>query len=211
MWLTTTTHVSLDGVMQGMGGPQEDTRGGFTRGGWALANGDEQTGEHVGAQYAAAAAFLFGRWTYETFAGYWGVLPAAGHPVAAALHDRPKYVASTTLVDPAWSGTRILGADIAQGIRELKQQGDGELLVPGSGVLVRWLLAHDLVDRLELLTYPVVVGQGRRLFPRSGPGTTLDLMVSRTTPRGVTIATYRPTGPPRYATIDVDDPTSADG
>lgn len=204
MWLTTTTHLTLDGVLQGMGGPQEDTRGGFTRGGWALANGDEQIGEHVGAQYASAAAFLFGRWTYETFAGYWGVMPPESHPVAAALHARPKYVASTTLVDPPWSGTRVLGTDLAHAVRDLKQDGDGELLVPGSGVLVRWLLAHDLVDRLELLTYPVVVGQGTRLFPRSGPDVALELLTSRTTPGGVTIATYRPAGRPRYATIDGD-------
>lgn len=192
MQLTTTTHLTLDGVMQGMGGPEEDMRGGFTRGGWALANGDDEIGAHVVAQYTGAAAFLLGRWTYETFAGYWGAMPPESHPIAAALHDRPRYVASSTLTDPGWVGTRVLGADLADAVRELKADGDGELLVPGSGVLVRWLLAHDLVDRLELLTYPVVVGQGTRLFPPEGPDLALQLLASRATPRGVTIATYRP-------------------
>lgn len=115
MRLTTTTHVSLDGVLQGMGSADEDPRGGFTRGGWALGSGDPAVGDLVAAEYDDAAAFLLGRRTYEIFAGYWGTFPdPASHPVAAALHDRPRYVASRTLTHPAWPGTTVLAGDLAE-------------------------------------------------------------------------------------------------
>jgi dihydrofolate reductase len=116
----------------------------------------------------------------------------------------PKYVASTSLTDPQWAGTSVLAGDVAAAVRDLKARQDGELLVPGSGALVRWLLANDLVDQLDLLTYPVVVGQGTRLFPDSGPDIALDLVNSRTTPRGITIQTYRPLGRPEYVTSTAD-------
>ncbi len=129
------------------------------------------------------------------------------NPVAAPLNSRPKYVASTTLSEPTWPGTTVLTGDIAAAVGDLKARQDGELLVPGSGALVRWLLAHDLVDQLDLLTYPVVVGQGARLFPDSGPDAALELVSSRTTARGITISTYRPRGRPEYAssTLDPDE------
>jgi dihydrofolate reductase len=200
MRLTTTTHVSLDGVLQGMGGSREDLRGGFTRGGWARGSDDPALGEHVAAHYAAAAAFLLGRRTYEIFAGYWGTFPdPASHPVAAALHDRPRYVASTMLTEPGWAGTTVLAGDLVAAIGALRAEGDGDLLVPGSGALVQWLLAHDLVDRMELVVHPVVVGQGTRLFPQEGPDLRLELVSSTTTSGGVTIQTYRPAGRPAYA------------
>jgi len=121
-------------------------------------------------------------------------------PIGVALNERPKYVVSTSLTDPRWAGTTVLTGDVAAAVRDLKEQQDGELLVPGSGALVRWLLANDLVDQLDLLTYPVVVGQGTRLFPDTGPDAALDLVNSRTTSRGITIQTYRPAGRPQYAT-----------
>jgi dihydrofolate reductase len=126
------------------------------------------------------------------------------HVIGLALNSRPKYVASTKLTNPSWAGTRVLSGDVAADIRDLKTRGDGDLLVPGSGVLVRWLLANDLVDQLNLITFPVVVGQGTRLFPDSGPDLALDLVNSRTTSRGITIQTYRPAGRPEYATSMVD-------
>lgn len=200
MRLTTTTHVSVDGVMQGMGGSDEDTRGGFARGGWALGTPDPAVGDLVAAEYGAAAAFLLGRHTYESFAGYWGAFAdPASNPIAAALHDRPKYVASTTLTDPTWAGTTVLTGDLAAAVGRLRAEGDGDLLVPGSGVLVRWLLAHGLVDRMHLLIYPVVVGQGVRLFPEHGPDLRLTLVESTTTPGGVAVQTYEPAGRPEYA------------
>ena len=154
MRLTTTTNVSVDGVMQGLGGPDEDRSGGFDRGGWAIPLIDTEAGDYLNQVYGGAAAFLFGRRTYEIFAGYWGAMAdPSTNPIAAALNSRrPKYVASTSLADPQWAGTSVLTGDIATAIGDLKAQHDGELLVPGSGALVRWLFANDLVDQLDLVT-----------------------------------------------------------
>ncbi len=202
MKLTTTTNVSVDGVMQGLGGPDEDRRGGFDRGGWAPPLVDTETADYLNQVYGGAAAFLFGRRTYEIFAGSWGAIPEmATSTIGAALNERPKYVASTTLTDPQWAGTTVLSGEIVAAIRDLKAQQDGDLLVPGSGALLRWLLANDLIDQFDLLTYPVVIGQGTRLFPDSGPDAALDLVSSRTTSGGITIQTYRPLGRrPEYVT-----------
>ena len=154
--------------------------------------------------YQRADAFLFGRRTYEIFAGYWGVMADSGHPIAAALNTRPKYVASTTLPDPQWADTTVLSGDVAAAVGELKAKPGRELQVHGSGNLVRWLVDNHLVDEITLLTYPVVVGQGTRLFPATGPDTALELVDSRATPSGVTIQVYRPTGRPQYATATAD-------
>jgi len=199
MKLTTVTNLSVDGVMQGLGGPDEDASGGFERGGWALPLLDDETGAFLDQVYQRADAFLFGRRTYEIFAGYWRLVEDPDNPIASALNSRPKYVVSTTLTDPEWSGTTVLSGDVAAAIRELKATEDSELQVHGSGALVRWLLDAGLVDEIVLLTYPVVVGQGTRLFPDSGPDTALDLVESRSTSGGLTIQVYRPTGRPQYA------------
>ncbi|HEX6230004.1 MAG TPA: dihydrofolate reductase family protein, partial [Solirubrobacterales bacterium] len=159
MKLTTTTFVSVDGVMQGLGGPEEDRRGGFERGGWALPLFDNEAATFLTEVYGRADAFLFGRRTYEIFAGYWGVMADPGNPIAAALNTRPKYVASTTLTDPQWADTTVLSGDVAAAIGEMKSGPAGELQVHGSGALVRWLFDNRLVDEITLLTYPVVVGQ----------------------------------------------------
>ena len=204
MKLTTTTNVSLDGVMQGLGGPDEDRRGGFERGGWALPLFDDEAATFVNQVYQRADAFLFGRRTYEIFAGYWGVMADSVNPIAAALNTRPKYVASTRLSDPQWADTTVLSGDVTAAIGELKAKPAGELQVHGSGNLVRWLLDNHLVDEITLLTYPVVVGQGTRLFPATGPDTALELVDSRATPSGVTIQIYRPTGRPQYAPATAD-------
>jgi dihydrofolate reductase len=204
MKLTTITNVSVDGVMQGLGGPDEDRRGGFERGGWALPLFGNEAATFVNQVYQRADAFLFGRRTYEIFAGYWGVMADSVNPIAAALNARPKYVASTTLSDPQWADTTVLSGDVAAAIGELKAEPAGELQVHGSGNLVRWLFESHLVDEITLLTYPVVVGQGTRLFPDTGPDTALDLVDSRATPKGVTIQVYRPTGRPQYATATAD-------
>jgi dihydrofolate reductase len=201
MKLTTTTNVTVDGVMQGLGGADEDRRGGFERGGWVIPLNDTESGDYINQIYGGAAAFLFGRLTYEIFARSWGAMPdLMKHPIGVALNSRPKYVASTSLTNPKWAGTTVLSGDVAAAVRDLKTHQDGELLVPGSGVLVRWLLANDLVDQLNLITFPVVVGQGTRLFPDSGPDIALGLVNSRTTAGGITIQTYRPAGRPEYAT-----------
>jgi dihydrofolate reductase len=200
MKLTTTTHVSLDGVMQGLGGADEDRRGGFERGGWALPLFDNEAATFLDQVYQRADAFLFGRRTYEIFAGYWGVMDPSENAIAEALNTRPKYVASTTLTDPQWADTTVLSGDVAAAVGELKAKQEGELQVHGSGALIRWLLENDLVDEINLFTYPLVVGQGTRLFPDTGPDTALELLESRVTPGGVIIQVYRPAGRPEYAT-----------
>jgi len=204
MKLTTTTLVSVDGVMQGNGGPDEDRSGGFERGGWALPLFDNEGATFVYEVYQRADAFLFGRRTYELFAGYWGAMDDPGHPIADALNTKPKYLASTTLTDPRWANTTVLSGDVAAAIGELKAKPAGELQVHGSGALTRWLLDNDLVDEMNLLIVPVVVGQGTRLFPDTGPDIALDLVDSRAFPKGVTIQVYRPTGRPQYATATAD-------
>ncbi|MGH8894230.1 MAG: dihydrofolate reductase family protein [Actinomycetes bacterium] len=204
MKVTTITNVSVDGVMQGLGGPDEDRRGGFERGGWALPLFDNEAETFLTEVYQRADAFLFGRRTYEIFAGYWGVMDPGSNPIAAALNTQPKYVASNTLTDPKWADTTVLSGDVAAAVGELKAKPGGQLQVHGSGNLVRWLFDHQVVDEIILLTYPVVVGQGTRLFPDTGPDTALDLVESQSTPKGVTIQVYRPTGRPQYATATAD-------
>ena len=199
MRLTTVTNVSVDGVMQGLGGPEEDASGGFERGGWALPLFDDEAGAYLGRVYQRADAFLFGRRTYEIFAGYWRLIENPDDPIASALNSRPKYVVSATLTDPEWAGTTVLSGDVAAAVRELKATQEGELQVHGSGALVRRLLDDGLVDEIVLLTYPVVVGQGTRLFPDHGPDMALELLESRATAGGVTIQAYRPAGRPSYA------------
>jgi dihydrofolate reductase len=202
MKLTTTTMVTVDGVMQGLGGPEEDRRGGFERGGWVAPLFDHEAAAFLNQAYQRAEAFLFGRRTYEIFAGSWGAMADPGDsPIWTALNTRPKYVASATLSDPRWAGTTVLAGDLQAAVAGLKATRGGELQVHGSGALVRWLLEHQLVDELTLLVCPVVVGQGVRLFPGTGPDAALELVASRSTPRGVTVQAYRPTGRrPRYAT-----------
>jgi dihydrofolate reductase len=195
MKLTTNTNVSLDGVMQGLGGPDEDRRGGFERGGWVTDMFDLEAMAALDEIYGRADAFLFGRRTYEIFAGSWGTLEELrDHPIGVALNTRPKYVASTAAFDPEWANTTVLSGDLAAAIGELKAKPGGELQVPGSGVLVRWLLENDLVDEMTLFTVPKVVGQGTRLFPDYGPERALELVASRAIAGGVTIQVYRPTG-----------------
>src|SRR5690606_34534100 len=186
MKLTTITNISLDGVMQGLGGADEDRGDGFERGGWALPLFDEEAEAFLGSVYERADAFLFGRRTYEIFAASWGTGTwGANHgdnPISNALNSRPKYVVSTTLTGPRWAGTTVLSGDLEAAVGALRNKPDGELQVHGSGSLVRQLLARRLVDEIVLLTYPVVIGQGTRLFPAAGPDFALDLVESRSTP-----------------------------
>ena len=180
MKLTTQTQVTVDGVMQGNGGAtDEDRRNGFERGGWARGAGDAET-------------------TYDIFAPYWGAMHRGSHPIADALNTKPKYLASTTITDPQWADTTVLSGDLVAAIGELKAKPGAELQVHGSGALIRSLLDHDLVDEIQLIIVPVVLGQGTRLFPDAGPDIALDLVDSRTDSKGVTIQVYRPAGRPQY-------------
>jgi dihydrofolate reductase len=209
MKLTTVTNVSLDGVTQGhrridadirppAGDPDQDGSGGFERFGWAPPLLDDKASTFISQAFQRADSFLFGRRTYEIFAGSWGAGMDPGNPVGEALNRRPKYVASTTLTDARWAGTTVLSGDVAAAIGELRAEPGGELQVWGSGTLIRWLLDHRLVDQIVLLTYPVIVGQGTRLFPATGPDLGLELVELQSTPKGLTIQTYRTTGRPEY-------------
>ncbi|MBG6104048.1 dihydrofolate reductase family protein [Micromonospora vinacea] len=200
MKLTTTTQVSVDGVMQANGGRHPILDPGMERGGWARPLFDNEAMTFVDQTYQRADAFLFGRRTYELFAGYWGVREDLENPIVGALNTKPKYVASTTLTDPQWANTTALSGDPAAAIRELKAKPAGELQVHGSAILTRWLLENDLVDEMNLLIVPVVVGQGMRMFPDTGPDIALDLVDSQVFPKGITLQVYRPAGRPQYAT-----------
>jgi len=201
MKLTINTNVTVDGVMQGLGGPEEDPTGGFARGGWAMPFWGGETEALISQVYRRADVFLFGRRTYETFAGSWGAIEdMKTHPIGEALNSRPKYVASTTLTDPQWAGTTVLSRDLAAAVGALKAGPGGELQVVGSLSVAQLLLDRGLVDELTLLTFPVVVGQGRRLFPDAGPDLALALVESRATANGVIFQVYRTAGHPQYGT-----------
>ena len=199
MKLITNTQVSIDGVYQANGGRNAELDPGMERVGWARPLFDEEAMAWVDAAYQRADAFLFGRRTYQLFAGYWGVRTDLDNPIVGALNSRPKYVASTTLTEPGWADTTVLSGDLAAAVRELKARPGGELQVHGSGALVRWLLEYDLVDEFTLLVCPVVVGQGAQLFADEGPDLALDLVESRAFPKGIVLQTYRPAGRPEYA------------
>jgi dihydrofolate reductase len=203
MKLTTNTQVSVDGVMQANGGRDEKLDPGMERGGWARPLFDDEAMAFVNDFYQRADAFLFGRRTYELFVGSWGTgswgANQGDNPISVALNTRPKYVASTTLTDPQWADTTVLSGDLAAAIGELKAKRGGELQVHGSGALTRWLLQNELVDEINLLVCPVVVGEGARLFPESGPDLALELVDSRAFPDGITLQVYRPNGRPQYA------------
>ena len=200
MKLTTMTQITLDGVTQGNGKVSDQERAeGFERGGWALGESDEDTWEFINKTYQRADAFLFGRLTYELFPGSWGAIPEMRtHPVGAALNSAPKYVVSNTLTDPEWENTTVLSGDFMSEIRALKATSGGELQVHGSSMLIAALLEEGLVDEMTLLTIPIVLGQGRRLFPAAGPDLALDLVESRVDSKGLSIHVYRPKGRPQY-------------
>lgn len=194
MKLTATMMLSVDGVYQGPGGPDEDRRDEFDRGGWVAMAFDEETGRLVTSVFERADALLLGRRTWEIFEAYWPHHDE-GDAVSHGINVLPKYVPSTTLVAPTWQNTHVIDGDVEAAIRDLKAAPGRELQVHGSGELLRWLLERDLVDELTLQIYPVIVGEGRRLFPEHGGRThALELVDSRTTPSGVAFQTYRPAG-----------------
>jgi dihydrofolate reductase len=186
-------HLTLDGVMQAPGRPDEDRRGGFEHGGWARPRGDAAAAALGGTR--AGGAMLFGRRTYEDFYAYWP--HQADNPFTTALNEAPKYVASTTLREPLpWRNSTLLKGDVAGAVARLKEQTDTDFLVFGSGVLIQTLMRHNLIDRYVLMSHPIVLGTGRRLFVDGGASATLQLVDTKTTDGGVVIATYRPAGPP---------------
>jgi dihydrofolate reductase len=200
MRLITNTQISVDGVVQANGGPVENGKRVLDRGGWARPHFDSEAMRFVNQFYQRADAFLFGKGTYGLFAGYWGVRNDMDDPIVNALNTKPKYVVSNTLTDPKWANTTVISGDVKAALQKLKEKPGGELQVHGSGTLTHWLLENNLVDEMNLLICPVIVGQGKRLFPERGPDIALDLVESRSFPRGITLQVYRPDGRPQYAT-----------
>ncbi len=200
MKLIATMMLTVDGVYQGPGGPDEDRSGGFERGGWVAAYADEEGGQFVTSMFERANALLLGRKTWEIFEGYWPHHDG-GDPVSHGINVLPKYVPSTTLADdPGWN-THVLKGNVEAAVRELKARPGRELQVHGSGELLRWLLERDLLDELNLRISPVIVGDGRRLFPERGQTHNLELVESRSTPSGVMLQTYRPRGRATFGTV----------
>jgi dihydrofolate reductase len=180
--------VTLDGVMQAPGRPDEDTRGGFSRGGWSPPFGDELMGAAMGARMGESGGLLLGRRTYEDLLAYWNTQDS---PFKDALNNVPKYVASSTLREPLpWPNSTLLHGDVANAVAGLKQQPGKDLHVMGSGELLQTLIAADLIDEYMLLIHPLVLGSGMRLFRDGGTPATLRLVDSVTTTTGVMIATY---------------------
>jgi dihydrofolate reductase len=205
MRLTLHTFLTLDGVMQAPGAPDEDRDGGFEHGGWSFPYSDQDFGEAVVGWFSRAGAFLLGRTTYEIFSGYWPKVTDPDDPVASKLNALPKYVASTTLASAGWHNSSVLGGDLAAEVAGLKERPGDELQVHGSGELAQTLIDHDLVDEYRLLYYPVHLGSGKKLFRDGAKPGALRLTRCSTTSTGMIIATYEPAGPPRYGSFVLDD------
>lgn len=203
--LVSTVFVTLDGVHQAPGGPKEDTRDGFTQGGWSFWFGDEDFGRFVTEVFDRAGAFLLGRRTYDIFAAHWPKITDPADPIAARLNALPKHVVSATLEAPEWSGTTVVGGDLAKEVAALKERTDGELQVHGSGALVRSLIDLRLLDTLHLLTFPVVLGAGRRLFAGGTVPTGFRHTGGRVTGAGVSIQTYDLAGDPEYGSYELPE------
>jgi dihydrofolate reductase len=202
--LAVSTFLTLDGVMQAPGGPDEDPSGGFKHGGWSVNYWDETMGRIMGEAMSAPFDLLLGRKTYEIFAAHW---PYAGDdPAAKKLNEATKHVASRTLTALGWSNSKLIAGDVAAEVVKLKM-GDGpELQVHGSGNLIQTLLTGDLIDEFRLWVFPVVLGQGKRLFGTGAVPLGLTLVDTKSSSTGVTINIYRPSGPLRTGSFQHKDP-----
>jgi dihydrofolate reductase len=200
--LSVTTFVTLDGVMQAPGARTEDESGEFTHGGWQVPLLDDDANAFVAESMAKAEAFLLGRRTYDIFVSYWPKVPDSSNPAARALNTLPKHVVSRTLNEVTWNGSELV-RDVATEVPLLKNRYSKQIMVFGSGKLVRTLLDDDLVDELNLLIYPVVLGSGERLFTTGITPTAMKLGAQRVTKSGAIIATYKPNGTPTYGSFEL--------
>lgn len=191
--LTMTAFLSLDGVMQAPGGPQEDTSGNFSYGGWLVPHADEDMGKVMDEIFAKAQAFLLGRITYDIFAAHWPRFPDPNDPVASKLNSLPKFVASRSKTSFDWNGTSHI-KDVAKEVTNLKQQFSGEIQVHGSCNLAQTLINHNLIDEYRFLIFPVVLGTGKRLFSNVEVPSTLKLVRSSTTSKCAIVCVYRSAG-----------------
>lgn len=205
--ITVSEFVSLDGVIQAPGGPEEDPTGGFAHGGWTVPYWDDVIEAHMGESTSGGHDLLLGRGTYDIWAAHW---PFVEDEFAQSLTAKTKYVASHTLTDPSWDNTVVLSGDVAAEIAALKATDGPDLVVCGSAGLIQTLLAADLVDRFDLLIYPVVVGPGKRLFGEGTIGSAFTVTKSVVAPSGVVIVTYEKAGPVQVGSFAFEDPTDAE-
>jgi dihydrofolate reductase len=196
--------VSLDGVVQGPGGPGEDRDGGFEHGGWVVPYVDEKLVEIMTEWVVQAGGLLLGRATYDIFAGSWPKWTDPGDTIAVTLNGLPKFVASRTLKSLAWNNSSLLGEDVVAEIQRLKQQDGGEIQVHGSGNLLQTLFKHDLVDGLRLWVMPVVLGSGKRLFEPGVAPAAFRLTETVVGGTGAVLQVYERAGPVQYGTMEVE-------
>ena len=201
------TFITLDGVLQAPGGPDEDRDGGFQHGGWLVPHVDDRFVEIMTDWTEKAGAFLLGRRTYEIFAASWPNATDPNDSVATALNQRPKYVASRTLDHLAWHNSSVLKGEVVEAVRKLKAEDGGEIQVHGSGHLLQTLLKHDLVDTLRIWQFPVVVGTGKRLFGEGARPGTFKLVETQTTGPGAVLHVYERAGDLRYGIVEVGEET----
>jgi dihydrofolate reductase len=205
--LTVNAFVSLDGVMQAPGGPEEDPSGGFTHGGWGIPLFDEMMGQSIDEGMGTPFDLLLGRKTYEIFAAHW---PYVEDPLADALNGATKYVASRTLDSVDWENARLLEGDVAEAVAKLKAEDGPPIQTQGSANLIQTLLEHDLVDEFRLMIFPVVLGAGKRLFGDGAIPAGLRLQDSRTATTGVILTTYERAGDVEYGSAALEEPTEAE-
>ena len=203
--LTIATFVTLDGIMQAPGGPDEDRDGGFGHGGWSFPYFSVDMGDVISNVFANAECFLLGRRTYEIFAASWPNFPDTADPVASSLNTLPKYVVSTTLEKAEWEPTTIIRGDVPAEVAELKQRHSGEIQVHGSAGLAQTLHAHGLIDEYRLFIEPIVLGTGKRLFEPGAAPTSLRLVDSKAMDKGTMMAIYQPAGEPTYGEFQMEE------
>jgi dihydrofolate reductase len=207
MELIVTTFVTMDGVMQGPGGADEDRSNGFDQGGWVVPFVDRDFGEIVDGWFARADEILLGRTTYELMFPYWSQVTDPDEVVARQLNNLPKHVVSRTLRSPEWANSSVVDGDVVEAVKALKGKPGGELQVHGSARLVQTLQQHNLVDEYRLLVFPVVLGTGKRLFGDGTVPTAFETVGNRTTSTGAVALTLRPTGTPPKG--EVGDPAQS--
>jgi dihydrofolate reductase len=205
--LAVSTFLTLDGVMQAPGGPEEDPTGGFTHGGWSVNYWDEVMGALMGDAMSKPFDLLLGRRTYEIFAAHW---PYATDPAADILNSATKYVASRTLDQVEWENSTLLDGDAAARVAKLKEEAGPEIQVHGSGDLIQTLLRHELVDEYRLWVFPVVLGSGKRLFADGAPPAGLTLVDCKPSTTGVLVTTYERAGDVNYGSFALEEPTAAE-
>ena len=201
MRLTATAFVTADGVMQSPGAPQEDPRNGFELGGWLPPYFDNQLGEYMNEVFDHADAILLGRFTYEAMAGYWPSVTDPAIKVGVALYTLPKHVVTSTLKELSWNNSRPITGHIVKEVTELKRQPGRELQIHGSAALVRHLAEHSLIDGYRVITFPVVLGRGKRLFADGVPPVALKLTDSQATGTGVVMHAYETAGQPTFGSV----------